>query len=230
MITYFLTTNVLLDAASDSYAGLQLYHAMEAKRKAIQPTPPCPAHAELNLPIRLANGQTVATYNEPVEDEDETPTTEPIANQDVLPEVEQMARDFLNITIEDVRQSKVTPDAKLTPKRSAKPVLQKSPEFTAAEAWVAAWRTSCPVTYKARAMPASLRAYAIWYAQGFSVQETASLLRDPPLQVTTVSSYILQAISTEKLAFDAERLKEVLAHLPDSVAKGRYQSLRRQLE
>lgn len=201
---------------------------MEAKRKALKPTPPCPAHAELNLPIRLANGQTVATYNEPDEVEDETPQIEAIANNDVLPELEQMARDFLNITIEDVRQNKVTPSAKA--KRPSKLSPEKAPEITAGEAWVAAWRTSLPVTYKAKAMPASLRAYAIWHVQGFSVRETASLLRDPPLQVTTVSSYILDAVRMEKLAFDADRLKEVLSFLPESVAKSKYQSLRRQLE
>lgn len=228
MLTFFVTTNSPLDAASDSYAGLQLYHAMEAKRKAIEPTPPCPAHAELNLPIRLANGQTVATYNEPEEAEDETSPTEPITNNDVLPEVEQMARDFLNITIEDVRQNKITTGTK--PKRAPKPSPQKAPEITAAEAWVAAWRTNLPGTYKAKAMPAYMRAYAVWHDQGFGVQETASLLRDPPLQVTTVSNYILEAIRMEKLAYDAERLKEVLGHLPEAVVKSRYQSLRRQLE
>jgi len=203
---------------------------MEAKRKAIEPTPPRPAHAELNLPIRLANGQTVATYNEAEEAEDETSTTEPAANNDVLPEVEQMARDFLNVTIEDVRQGRVKQSAKPNPKRSPKPSPEKAPEITAAETWVAAWRTTRPDTYKAKATPAYLRAYAVWHAQGFDVQGTASLLRDPPLQLTTVSNYILEAIRMEKLAYDAERLKEVLTHLPESVAKTKYQSLRRQLE
>lgn len=51
-------------AASDSYAAVQLYHILEAKRKALEPTPPRPAHAELNLPIRLANGQTVESFEE----------------------------------------------------------------------------------------------------------------------------------------------------------------------
>ncbi|KAI4173361.1 MAG: hypothetical protein LQ348_006596, partial [Seirophora lacunosa] len=45
-------------AASDSYAGFQLYHSLNQKRLALIPPPPLPAHADLNLPIRLANGQT----------------------------------------------------------------------------------------------------------------------------------------------------------------------------
>ena len=203
---------------------------MEAKRKAIEPMPPCPAHAELNLPIRLANGQTVATYNEPEEAEDEKPLPEPLNDNAVLPEIEQMARDFLNLTIEDVRQNNTTPITESKPKPKPKLIPPKAPEITAAEAWVAAWRTNRPDTYKAKASPAYLRAYAVWHAQGFSVQKTASLLRDPPLQVTTVSNYILEAIRMEKLAYDAERLRDVLGHLPESVVKSRYLSLRRQLE
>ncbi|MCJ1357329.1 MAG: hypothetical protein MMC33_007325 [Icmadophila ericetorum] len=47
-------------AASDSYAGLKLFHVLEVKRKSLSPIPPRPEHAELNLPIRTASGETVA--------------------------------------------------------------------------------------------------------------------------------------------------------------------------
>ncbi|KAL4865977.1 ribonuclease H-like domain-containing protein [Aspergillus spectabilis] len=40
-------------AAADAYAGYQLFRTMDAKRRALVPVPPLPAHAELNLPIRL---------------------------------------------------------------------------------------------------------------------------------------------------------------------------------
>ncbi|KAL7959693.1 hypothetical protein V8C34DRAFT_279122 [Trichoderma compactum] len=40
-------------AASDAYAGLQLYYVLEEKRKALVPCPPRPHHAELRLPIPL---------------------------------------------------------------------------------------------------------------------------------------------------------------------------------
>lgn len=46
-------------AASDSYAGLQLFNVLEAKRKSLSPTPPRPENAELNLPIRTARGESV---------------------------------------------------------------------------------------------------------------------------------------------------------------------------
>ncbi len=90
--------NRLLDAASDSYAGFHLYHVLETRRRAMTPVPPRPAHAELNLPIRLANGQTVATWNEssvPIEE----PREEPMSGLDI--NVEELVRDFTNIEIED---------------------------------------------------------------------------------------------------------------------------------
>lgn len=100
----------LLDAASDSYAGFQLYHALEAKRRELVPTPPRPAYVELNLPIRLANGQTVATWSEapPLvevsseelsEETSEESSEEPLSDIDVS--VEELARPFKNIGIED---------------------------------------------------------------------------------------------------------------------------------
>lgn len=52
-------TNTLTDAATDPFACLSLYHIMEQKRQAMDPMPPRPADAELNMPIVLPLGQTV---------------------------------------------------------------------------------------------------------------------------------------------------------------------------
>ena len=49
-------------AASDAYACLQLFFALEAKRHALDPRPPQPAFAEHGADIRLANGLTVKEY------------------------------------------------------------------------------------------------------------------------------------------------------------------------
>ena len=54
-----------LDAASDSYAGFQLFHEMEHKRKQLIPTPPRPYHAELDRPIRFTSGKSIETDDEP---------------------------------------------------------------------------------------------------------------------------------------------------------------------
>lgn len=44
-------------AATDAYAGFRLFHALESRRKAMNPTPPRPANYELQLPLILGNGQ-----------------------------------------------------------------------------------------------------------------------------------------------------------------------------
>lgn len=58
-------------AASDSYAGVQLFDTMEVKRKRLSPTPPRPWHAELNRPIRVAEGVEIPSDDEGVEVEGE---------------------------------------------------------------------------------------------------------------------------------------------------------------
>ncbi|KAL4751433.1 hypothetical protein BDW72DRAFT_203130 [Aspergillus terricola var. indicus] len=51
-------------AAADAYASYQLFVIMDAKRRALDPVPPLPAHDELNLSIRTKEGSV------PVEDPD----------------------------------------------------------------------------------------------------------------------------------------------------------------
>ena len=202
-------------AASDSYAGLRLYDVMEGKRKALDPMPPRPAHAELNLPIQLVNGQTVATYD----DSEEAPKeTEVVDEQPV--DMEEMARDFFNIAIEDYQK-----DEDSATRKQSTSTLGKSPEIVAAEEWIRDRQSQLPPAHKARASPALLRAYALWHHQERTVLEAAALLRDPPLQSATVSNYILGAIKMERLPFDAGRLHDVLECVPESVVKARYQAL-----
>ncbi|KAL9101368.1 MAG: hypothetical protein Q9163_003370 [Psora crenata] len=52
----FPVSLLALDAASDSYAVLQLFHCLEAKRMALCPVPPRPAHAELNQKLSFQGG------------------------------------------------------------------------------------------------------------------------------------------------------------------------------
>lgn len=59
-----LLLHQIIYAAADSYAAVQLFNTMEMKRKALDPTPPCPYHADLNLPIRIAKGVEIETDDE----------------------------------------------------------------------------------------------------------------------------------------------------------------------
>lgn len=212
-------------AASDSYAGLQLYLSMESKRKALDPTPPRPYHAELNLPIRLASGQAVETSDEaedtaekPVSDEIED-TSEKLANDAPLPapSIEEMAREFMDIAIEDSDASK------------ARAASTKAPEVVTANVWVAEYRASRPSDSITKATPAFLRAYSLWHHQEVEVADAAKLLRDPPLQSSTVCCYILEAVRIEKLPFGVERLREVLRQV-EGTSGGRYLGLKKLVE
>ncbi|ORY71189.1 ribonuclease H-like domain-containing protein [Pseudomassariella vexata] len=51
-------------SASDAYAGVQLYAALERERKQLDPCPPRPHHLERELPIRLTDGMDLETESE----------------------------------------------------------------------------------------------------------------------------------------------------------------------
>ncbi|KAL3957611.1 hypothetical protein ACCO45_008189 [Purpureocillium lilacinum] len=79
------------------------------------------------------------------------------------------------------------------------------------------------------ATPAALRAYYLWHANdGLRPEPIAGLLRDPPLKVNTVVSYILDAITSERLPYDKARLGgEILPLLDAKLVGGRYRYLAR---
>ena len=182
-----LSMEQILYAASDAYAGFILYDVLEAKRKALRPTPPRPYHAELNLPIRLASGVELVTADESLDDATaalEPRKTSPSAPQDPS----------LSIPLEDDDSS--PPPLTQTPKRPAKKAERPAdPRVDAAAAFAISYRATHPST---TAAPAALRAYHIWSShEDLSVAQIAGLLRDPPLKVGTVRGYILEALRVE---------------------------------
>ncbi|KAL8997168.1 MAG: hypothetical protein Q9169_003495 [Polycauliona sp. 2 TL-2023] len=261
-----LTYQQIYYAASDSYAGFQLYHTLNNKRLALSPCPPLPNHAELGLPIRLANGQTVAEYEEPVveeaapkEDQDDT-TPQPPA--------EEIGEAAMNVEIEENKPSaSMAPQPNLSiskPQARSSPSLSSHPSIIAANDWITKYRASTSTststvsptndsipssddaTYptlpsssssipsspantqnnKPRATPAFLRAYFLFHHHALSITDIASLLRQPPLQNTTVASYILEAARLDGLELQRERVGLCLELLPEK-GKGRYRWLRR---
>ncbi|KAI4118978.1 MAG: hypothetical protein LQ345_001060 [Seirophora villosa] len=128
-------------AASDSYAGFQLYHSLNQKRLALIPPPPLPAHADLNLPIRLANGQTVAEYEDPSAEE---PLSEPSSSPSIAPlsPTDALAEDVMNLQIEDTTPPSPSPSE---PEPTTAPSLSSHPSFIAANDWVTRYRASHPL-------------------------------------------------------------------------------------
>ncbi|KAK5719933.1 hypothetical protein LTR15_007206 [Elasticomyces elasticus] len=225
-------------SASDAYAGFQLFHALEAKRLKMEPTPPRPAFRELEEPLVLGDG----TVLRPQSYKPRAPTAEGKAE-----ELDDDAGEEFFDALETQAAPNTTADAKagasasdqavqypvlpsLEPEAAVsstvgeistasislplRPAPTVTPEMDAGNNWI--------VIHKSRqrsvqAKDPSLRAYFFWHMQGNTVAQTAALARDPPLAHTTVASYILEAIRWEELPYEADRMKIVLEILPRSV-------------
>ncbi len=208
--TKLLNWSQLQYAASDAYAVLHLHDVLERKRQVLDPTPPYPAHAELNLPILLAPGASP-----------EVPL--PLSRTTVgTASIEREVDPTMINTSADSSSEEPQPPILGSISRPIKPF---HPQVHQAETWVLDYRAGIQPPEVVRAMRSQLRAYALWHCHELSLEDVARLLRDPPLQMTTVGGYILEAIRLEKkLAYDLERLKTVLEHLPAS-RKRPYQHL-----
>jgi hypothetical protein len=73
-----------------------------------------------------------------------------------------------------------------------------------------------------RATVPHLRAYHLWHHQKLSLDDIASCLRNPPLSHSTVTGYILQAVSLERLEYDNVAMRDMMMKMPTSLRKGRW--------
>jgi len=213
-----------LDSASDAYAGLQLYYTLDNQRKSLDPVPPLPHHANLNLPIRLADGVSISTSDEVSE------TAEGEDGGKIGPRLTARYLKSIGSTINiepDGEDSEPILKDVAKPKRTTTSPQRgpKDPKIVDAETWLTQYRQSHAGAV--RAAPASLRAYRIWHDnEDLDPGAIAELLRQPPLQKTTVVYYILEAIRLEKLPYRAARLQtEVLDLIPEVRQVNRYTSL-----
>lgn len=109
------------------------------------------------------------------------------------------------------------------PTLSAEPPRSTNRPTTAATTLAETWTATYLLTHP-KARPSNLRAHHLWHEQNFPLQAVAAALRDPPLQLTTVASYVLEAIKIENLPYDVQRVRKVLEVLPRSVW-GRYRGI-----
>ncbi|KAK3621596.1 hypothetical protein LTR56_022703 [Elasticomyces elasticus] len=223
-------------SASDAYAGFQLFHALEAKRLRMDPTPPRPAFRELEEPLVLGDGTVLRPQPykprapaaegkaEELDDDAEEEFFDALETQ-APPDTTADTKAGASASNEAVQYPilpSLDPPAKAAAGETGtasfslplRPAPTITPEMDAANNWI--------VIHKSRqrnvqAKDPSLRAYFWWHMQGNTVAQTAALARDPPLAHTTVASYILEAIRWEELPFEAQRVKIVLEILPRSV-------------
>lgn len=122
---------------------------------------------------------------------------------------------------------KVSPNAGDDSPGASKRHQQSNPQVSAADASMQRYTSK---KTKLSTRPSALRAYFVWHDnKDLKPAAVAALLRDPPLQTNTVVTYIVDAITEEKLPFSDSRMaSEVLPLLHSSAIKGRYQTLAQQ--
>ncbi|KAF2016072.1 hypothetical protein BU24DRAFT_192791 [Aaosphaeria arxii CBS 175.79] len=107
----------------------------------------------------------------------------------------------------------------------------RSSEYNLAEDWAQSYlyRTiplpTSTTTARIRATVPLLRAYHLWYHQSMTPDAISRQLRDPPLAISTVSSYILQAVTIEKLAYRNQDMRDVLNGIPVGLRMTRWKWL-----
>ncbi|KAK3327213.1 exonuclease, partial [Cercophora scortea] len=228
-----LQMSQILYSASDAYVAVQLYAMLDHHRKNLDPVPPMPHHAELGLPIQLAHGVLLPVADEAQDQEQDataedaattttTTTNEPVLTTKYLNSI----NDTINIEEEnDLQEPPIVKDTTATTttgKEPKQPPREKDPRIAEAEDWALAYRAANP---KARSAVYILRAYYLWYKNAdLTPEQVAALLRDPPLQTSTVTNYVLEGIRLDKLPYSTRRMRaEVLDKLPKELMNaGRY--------
>jgi hypothetical protein len=169
-----------------------------------------PAKQEIAYPILPS--QTSSCLPENAADSTATPTTSAPSKTTILP---------LRAKLVPKPPPPSSPEKEKDPSQSKQPRPQPlpCPENQLAETWIAGFRTNNPSigVY-------TLRSYHLWHHQRFEPEEVAGYCRDPPLAITTVASYIMEALKVGGLPFDEKRVEGVLSLLPPSV-HGKYRGV-----
>lgn len=199
----------ILYAASDSYAGFQLYHTLELKREALDPVPPRPFNAELNKAIRLADGIEIP----PGEDD-------PVVRS-VDAKVIQRTRKYNKKPLKEAAEIVKDEDAD----GEFIPVTEFSHSFFTAASTSASSSTSRTTRAKRGKLgdvshlpippgllsKRSLQTYHLWLENPtLDLDALGSQLRAPPLAARNVAKLIIEAIKANKLPYEKRRLREVM--------------------
>ena len=241
-------------AAADAYASYRLFDALEAKRFAMKPRPPRPARVEENLPIQVAEGVPAESSEDVITldiDDPEATAAEEVATaeDDTVGEAEadeellQLKRDMQDLDLSTPSEGRHTEERRSpspNPLNAATSLSsqshttleteeEKKQRILRAEAWLAVWKDGRKAAGQSlRASSAALKAYSLWHHQNLEMDQVASVVRNPPIKQTTVSTYILEAIMFERLPFSKPRVKLVLDGVPLQMRK-RYAHMYNQL-
>ncbi|KXL50559.1 hypothetical protein M433DRAFT_36240, partial [Acidomyces richmondensis BFW] len=206
-------------SASDAYAGYQLYRTLEAERKEMVPMPPRPAFWEAQQPLVLGDGTvlmrrakktTITVRDTTAEQEEGEEAEEEFFDAVQVLDPCDLENTPSNSSFEQQNETKSTA---CTPGQDP----LSSHELARADGWAARYLSSLPEG-KAKCRAGALRAWHLWYEQGFDLKVIAALARNPPLSQITVASYILEAVKQENLPFHAHKIKQAFDLIPTSVS------------
>jgi hypothetical protein len=106
-----------------------------------------------------------------------------------------------------------------------------TPEYIQATVWARSYLSSTIpppgslTPSHIRATVPHLRAYHMWHDQHLTLDDIARQVRDPPLAASTVASYVLQAITLERMEYDAWAVRGLLMRMPEALRRGKWKGL-----
>ena len=219
-------------AASDAYAGLQLFAVYEEERKKLHPCPPRPPLAELGSSIKTTGDDGISV-------DEEIALVE--AEEGFVTDSEGFLDDKQTST--RTRRTRETTTAAKMPKRASDVLLESTlsgepseqvprkgskrsnpcllnPQVAEATKWAENFRNEHS-NLSPLSRVSQLRSYRLWITDSsLTMYGLAALLRDPPLSPQTVANYVLSVVSHHSeavsqgqgLPVDKERFLEVLRH------------------
>lgn len=210
-------------SASDAYAAVQLFAVLNHQRKQLDPSPALPFHTEKGRPIPVQPGLDPPSEEEALAEDDIADEQELEAEAEEEASDASLGADRSEGT--EVLENSPSPISKGSKREAASAKsspISKDPKVEAAEVWLKEYKKSRGG--KLKAQPAALRAYHIWHTnEGLDCASLAKILRDPPLQTTSVAGYIMSSVHMEKLPYDKIRLKtDVITHIPTELARKRF--------
>jgi hypothetical protein len=227
-------------AASDAYAGLRVFDALERKRLHLRPTPPMPRFAELKLPILRAVSDENDTSDEPSEssesfefsetDEDDGPEAVLADDQVVQPNVnnpslepdpsvsEAACRDMMIrwFSLANRIVNGMKGFHKDFSEFDSLPDVQRLEE---ANVWVIRWISG--LNRVPRVDRKALCAYALWHFQGSTTEAISKMIGHSQYDRSAVAIDISECILREELPFSLERLFAAFDDAPVAI-RARY--------
>lgn len=214
-------------SASDAYAAVQLFAMLNHQRKQLDPTPALPFHTEKGKPIPVPPGLEPPSKDEALVEDDiaDEQELEAVAEAEVEAKTSDAVLDADQLEDTKVLENSPSPITKGSSREAAltkSPPMPRDPRVEAAEEWLKEYKESRGG--KLKAQPAALRAYYIWHTnEDLDCASLAKILRDPPLQTSSVAGYIMSSVHMEKLPYDKVRIKnDVMTRMPAELARKRY--------